>query len=52
MPCRSLPPSRSFSPPPQAKLDALDCGKRFVDSEWHTWEDAEEGGATKPSKVL
>ncbi|KAI3430761.1 hypothetical protein D9Q98_009173 [Chlorella vulgaris] len=36
----------------KAKLDALDCGKRFVDSEWHTWDDAEEGGATKPSLVL
>lgn len=36
----------------QAKLDAIDCGKRFVDNAWHTWEDAEEGGAAKPSRVL
>jgi diketogulonate reductase-like aldo/keto reductase len=36
----------------KAKLDAIDCGKRFVDNEWHTWDDAEEGGAAKPSLVL
>lgn len=36
----------------KAKLDAIDCGKRFVDNAWHTWEDAEEGGAAKPSRVL
>jgi hypothetical protein len=36
----------------QEKLDALDCGRRFVDASWHTWDDAEEGGALKPSRVL
>ena len=36
----------------QAKLDALDCGRRFVDCDWHQWEDPEEGGAPKPSLLL
>lgn len=36
----------------KAALDALDEGRRFVAPEWHRWEDEEEGGATKPSKVL
>ena len=55
-----LPPSLTPPPPPphthtrmpQAKLDALDCGKRFVSPAWHTWDDPEEGGAHKPSVVL
>lgn len=38
--------------PLQAKLDALDQGKHFVNNSWHTWEDPEEGGAAKPSVVL
>lgn len=37
---------------PQAKLDALDAGRHFVNNPWHTWEDPEEGGAAKPSLVL
>ena len=41
-----------LSPAQKAALDALDCGKRFVNSDWHQWEDVEEGGATKPSRVL
>lgn len=36
----------------KSRLDAMDEGKRFVDFEWHRWDDAEEGGAVKPSKVL
>lgn len=38
----------------QAKLDALDCGKRLCTGweSWHTFDDPEEGGALKPSKVL
>ncbi len=36
----------------KAALDALDCGKRFVNMPWHTWADDEEGGATKPSTVF
>lgn len=36
----------------KAKLDALDAGRHFVNSSWHTWEDPEEGGAAKPSLVL
>ena len=36
----------------QSKLDQMDCGKRFVCPAWHTWDDAEEGGAVKPSRVL
>ena len=36
----------------QAKLDALDCGRRFVDCDWHEWEDPAEGGAPKPSLLL
>ena len=36
----------------QAKLDTLDKGLRIVDCDWHDWGDVEEGGASKPSKVL
>jgi len=36
----------------QAKLDTLDSGIRKVQAEWHDWGDIEEGGASKPSKVL
>lgn len=48
------PPISTPPPPrcPQAKLDALDQGKHFVNNSWHTWEDPEEGGAAKPSVVL
>lgn len=50
----SQPTDRLPSPTLQAKLDALDCGRRFVNvpAHWHTWEDPEEGGAAKPSVVL
>lgn len=33
-------------------LDALDCGRRFIDNDWHDWGDVEEGGVPKPSLVL
>jgi hypothetical protein len=36
----------------QARLDALDEGKRTVDTEWHDWGDASIGGASKPSDLL
>lgn len=36
----------------KAKLDTLDSGIRKVTNEWHDWGDVEEGGASKPSKVL
>jgi len=36
----------------KAALDALDCGKRFIQGPWHQWPDAEEGGVLKPSLVL
>ncbi|DBA80188.1 TPA: hypothetical protein ACH3X2_007656 [Trebouxia sp. C0005] len=36
----------------KAKLDTLDSGIRKVNAEWHDWGDVEEGGASKPSKVL
>jgi len=36
----------------KAALDRLDEGRRFVQMSWHKWEDVEEGGAVKPSKVL
>jgi diketogulonate reductase-like aldo/keto reductase len=36
----------------KARLDALDEGRRFVSPAWHAWDDAEEGGAVKPSRVL
>jgi diketogulonate reductase-like aldo/keto reductase len=36
----------------KAALDALDCGKRFIDYPWKNWGDVEEGGAPKPSRVL
>ncbi len=36
----------------QAKLDTLDSGIRKVNAEWHDWGNVEEGGASKPSKVL
>lgn len=37
----------------KAKLDALDCGQRLVAVPFpHVWDDAEEGGAAKPSRVL
>ena len=37
---------------PQARIDKLDEGKRFVDPEWHDWGDPEEGGAAKASRVI
>ncbi|PRW21059.1 Alcohol dehydrogenase [NADP(+)] [Chlorella sorokiniana] len=38
----------------KAKLDALDAGTRLCTGweSWHTFDDPEEGGALKPSKVL
>jgi hypothetical protein len=33
----------------QAALDALDCGKRYIDYAWKDWGNPEEGGAGKPS---
>lgn len=36
----------------KAALDALDCGKRFIDYTWKNWGDVEEGGVPKPSRVL
>lgn len=36
----------------QAKLDTLDEGARKVSPKWHDWGNVEEGGASKPSKVL
>lgn len=36
----------------QAALDTLDAGIRFVDYFWHNWGDVEQGGPTKPSRVL
>ena len=36
----------------QARIDKLDEGKRFVDPEWHSWGDPEEGGAAKASRVI
>ncbi len=44
-----LPPLLS---PPQALMDGLDCGKRFISFPWKQWGSAEEGGITKPSLVL
>jgi alcohol dehydrogenase (NADP+) len=35
----------------KAQLDALDCGKRTVNNDWHDWGNPEEGGATKPSST-
>ena len=46
------PPSPASPCCLQEKLDALDCGRRFVSPGWHTWEDPEEGGAAKPSALL
>lgn len=36
----------------KAKLDALDCGKRYIDYAWKDWGNPEEGGAAKASVVL
>lgn len=37
----------------KARLDAMDKGKRFIDfPSWKVWGDVEEGGITKPSKVV
>jgi diketogulonate reductase-like aldo/keto reductase len=36
----------------KSALDAIDCGKRFIDPSFHEWEDMEAGGAHKPSKVF
>ncbi len=41
-----------LAPKHKAALDALDCGRRFVTNSWHQWEDPEEGGATKPSRIV
>ena len=36
----------------KSKLDGMDAGKRYVHLPGHTWPDAEEGGASKPSVVF
>ena len=36
----------------KSELDAIDSAKRFIDPSFHAWEDVEEGGAHKPSKVF
>lgn len=37
----------------KSKLDSLEKpGKRFIVTDFHTWEDVEEGGAKKPSVVF
>lgn len=36
----------------KAELDKMDEGRRLCLQDWHEWEDAEEGGAVKPSTVL
>jgi alcohol dehydrogenase (NADP+) len=36
----------------KAALDALECGRRFIECSWHEWGDAEDGGVAKPSRVL
>lgn len=41
-----------LTPEQKARLDALDQGKRTVDTEWHDWGNASIGGASKPSDLL
>jgi hypothetical protein len=37
---------------PQARLDALESGKRFISPPWKDWGDVEEGGPVKASRTL